>query len=221
MNVIEKDIIWSGHTFTLTNRRALYWKQENTLILSDLHVGKAAHFRKHGIPMSNLIHQHDLSCLESLIIHFNPTRIIFVGDLLHAAENSEVKELKKFLRTHALIEFILVRGNHDRLDEGLLTEMGIDKVCTNFSLGEVQFIHHSTKFGEAPQISGHLHPGVAVRLPPDQWRSFPAYVVSNNDLILPAFSHFTGTDVKVHIAGAVYHGVYDNGIFDVPRYGRR
>lgn len=215
MIIIEKDIIWSGSIFTLTNRRALYWKEENTLVLSDLHVGKAAHFRKNGIPISSLIHQQDLWRLELLIIHFNPSRIIFVGDLIHATDNSEVKELKTFIQKHGNIEFILVRGNHDRMTESKLNDIGIDEVCTNFYLRGVQFIHEPAPSAGYPQISGHIHPGVSVRLPANRWHRFPAFVVGVDDLILPAFSHFTGLDTKKNTTGAVFYAFHDEEIFEV------
>lgn len=194
----------------------MYWKEENTLILSDLHVGKAAHFRKNGIPMSSLIHRQDMQRLEVLIIHFNPSRIIFVGDLIHAAQNSEVMGLKTFLQKHRGIEFILVRGNHDRMTESKLSSLGIDRVCPDLSLRGVKFIHQPAAFADIPQISGHVHLGVTVKLPVNKWHRFPAFLVGDDHLILPAFSHFTGLDTKVNISGGIYHAFYENGIFEVP-----
>ena len=47
IQVLIKEI--EGEILTFTNARALYWKKENALIISDLHVGKSAHFRKNGI----------------------------------------------------------------------------------------------------------------------------------------------------------------------------
>ena len=42
----------------------MYWQREDALILSDIHIGKTAHFRKHGIPMPDDVLQKDLE--ESL-----------------------------------------------------------------------------------------------------------------------------------------------------------
>ena len=45
----------------LTNYRAAFWEEEETLFLSDLHVGKAAHFRKHGIAVPTSVMDSDLA----------------------------------------------------------------------------------------------------------------------------------------------------------------
>lgn len=215
MNIIEKDITWSGQTFTLTNRRALYWRKENALILSDLHLGKAAYFRKNGIPMTNLIHQQDLVRLDTLIRYFKPKCIIIVGDLVHAGENSEVLDLTAFLEKYPEVKFVLVKGNHDRLADGKLYAIGIDEICTSLCLQGIQFVHQPVTVSLEPQVAGHFHPGVSLRLPTNRWYRFPAFMVSENLLILPAFSDFTGLDTKRNISGAVYYAFHDEDIFEV------
>ncbi|NQD69306.1 ligase-associated DNA damage response endonuclease PdeM [Sphingobacterium shayense] len=215
MNIIEKDIVWWGQTFTLTNRRALFWRKENALILSDLHLGKAAYFRKNGIPMTNLIHQQDLGRLDALIGYYKPSSIILVGDLLHAGENSEVLELTAFLEKYPEVEFILVKGNHDRLAESKLHAMGIDEICANLCLQGIQFVHEPVTMSLEPQISGHFHPGVSLRLPTNRIYRFPAFMVNENLLILPAFSGFTGLDTKKNISGAIYYAFHEEDIFEV------
>ena len=60
----------------------MYWERENTLILSDIHIGKTAHFRKHGIPMPDDVLQNDLKRLKQLIQHFKAKTLLVVGDYL-------------------------------------------------------------------------------------------------------------------------------------------
>ena len=38
-----------GQTLKLFSEKAICWVEEKTLIISDLHLGKIAHFRKEGI----------------------------------------------------------------------------------------------------------------------------------------------------------------------------
>jgi metallophosphoesterase superfamily enzyme len=60
------------HHFWLSPERVLYWEEEKTLILSDLHFGKTGHFRKSGIAVPQSIYQQDLQRLFHQISFFNP-----------------------------------------------------------------------------------------------------------------------------------------------------
>lgn len=45
-------------------------------------------------------------------------------------------------------------------------------------------------------ISGHIHPGVSIKLPPNKHLRLPCFWVSAQQIILPAFSKFTGLDSR-------------------------
>ena len=44
--ILEIEI--NNHEFVLHNSGALYWKGQEMLLVSDVHLGKISHFRKHG-----------------------------------------------------------------------------------------------------------------------------------------------------------------------------
>mgnify|MGYP003441823568 FL=1 len=92
LEVLQKKI--QNTLLTFTNQRALFWDAEKILILSDLHVGKSAHFRKHGIAIPSEVLIADLKRLEDLMIHFQPQKIIIVGDLFHAGYNTDLALFK-------------------------------------------------------------------------------------------------------------------------------
>ena len=46
-----KEIVIFNNHFYLHKTGAIYWKEKNTLLLADLHLGKVGHFRKSGIPV--------------------------------------------------------------------------------------------------------------------------------------------------------------------------
>ncbi|MGV0919230.1 hypothetical protein ACTS94_02405 [Empedobacter falsenii] len=54
-------------------------------------------------------------------------------------------------------------------------------------------------------ISGHLHPGIRMKTPVGRFVKFPCYIVSDFQLILPAFSSFTGLDTKNHPKNSSYY----------------
>ena len=61
MEIVKETIELQGEELILTNKRAMYWAAQKALILSDLHVGKTAHFRKHGIPIPDEILKYSRS----------------------------------------------------------------------------------------------------------------------------------------------------------------
>ena len=91
MKIVTEHITILNEELVLTNQRAIYWNKESALILSDLHIGKTAHFRRHGIPMPDDILQKDLLRLEELISHFEVKTLLIVGDLFHAETNTDMK----------------------------------------------------------------------------------------------------------------------------------
>jgi DNA ligase-associated metallophosphoesterase len=195
MKIATKNINIQNNTFTLTNQRTLFWKKEKTLILSDLHIGKTAHFRKNGIALANHIMKNDLERLSILIEYFQPEKFIVVGDLLHAGDNSDVDEFCSWRNQYPDLQFYLIEGNHDRISKRLES-----KLCLNFKSKSLEtdgfiFIHDFEKEQEKFQITGHIHPGFVINSPVKNIK-LPCFVVTENQLLLPAFSEFTGLDTK-------------------------
>ena len=105
MSIVTKDISIQNEVLTLTNQRALFWKKQKSLILSDLHIGKTAHFRKAGIPIPSAILDNDLNRLQSLIDYFDVEIILVVGDLFHAENNTDIDQFQKFIQHNKNINF--------------------------------------------------------------------------------------------------------------------
>src|SRR5690606_22928411 len=119
MNLIEQPVCFAGNDLLLNNQRSIYWQAQNALIFSDLHSGKSAHFRKHGMAIPSYLHYSDLERLQFLIQHYQPKKIIIVGDLVHAAGNNELIVFKRLTSTCSSIDFLLIIGYHVRISEKL------------------------------------------------------------------------------------------------------
>ena len=81
----------------LLPQRAIWWPLRSMLIVSDLHLGKAAHFRKHGIAVPNAVNADTLQRLDQLITQFKPRNVLVLGDLFHSEENEEWQEFRAWL----------------------------------------------------------------------------------------------------------------------------
>ena len=195
MTIIEDSIEIAGEFLTIANQRTVFWAGEKALILSDIHVGKAAHFRKNGIAMPQNMLQSDLKRLSELIAHYAPEKLFIVGDLLHAGSNSEVDFFCRWKESYQHLEFHLITGNHDRISKTLS-----EKLCLSSQVPMAEFDGFLLSHDYLPnqqkfQINGHIHPGVLLKNSVKTIR-LPAFACTKNQLILPAFSEFTGLDVR-------------------------
>ncbi len=215
MNLIEQPICFAGNDLLLNNQRSIYWQAQNALILSDLHSGKSAHFRKHGMAIPSYLHYSDLERLQFLIQHYQPKKIIIVGDLVHAAGNKEVIDFKRLTSTFSTIDFHLIKGNHDRISEKLIKDLGIASVTENLVIDTIQFVHEPNSNNNIPTISGHIHPGIQIPLLKNSRKNLPCFVVQSSQIILPAFSKFTGLDIKTTFKDANFYGFHEEGFFIV------
>ena len=189
--ISEISINFAGEQLTLNQYRSIFWDKEKSLILSDLHLGKTAHFRKNGIALPNGVIEKDLENLQKVIEHYKPEQIIIVGDLFHAELNSEIEIFRKWFEDFNTIKWLLVKGNHDRFSE----EFGIEETEI-YETENLIFSHESLDSLQKTQIGGHIHPGVSLMAQNRQKLKFPCFLVSENQIILPAFSQFTGLDTN-------------------------
>lgn len=213
MILAEKTIVIQQHTFVLTNQRALFWKEAESLVLSDLHLGKTAHFRKNGIALPSEIIESDLQRLSDLIFHFQPKKLIVVGDFVHAGKNSEFNLFFEWKSRFPDLKIVLVKGNHDRISKDKLYEIGVTEIWEVYEEQHFVFSHEKVESEEKFCISGHIHPGIRMKTPVGRFIKFPCYIVSENQLILPAFSSFTGLDTRNHPEKSSFYFFTDEGIY--------
>lgn len=215
MILAEKKIVIRNQNFVLTNQRAMFWEEASALVFSDLHLGKTAHFRKNGIALPDNLIQNDLQRLSDLIHHFQPQKLMIVGDFLHAGKNSELEIFHSWKVQFPELKIILIKGNHDRLFKGHLHKLGVDEIYTTYGEDELIFSHDKLENQEKFVISGHLHPGIRVKTAVHRFLRFPSYILTPQQLILPAFSSFTGLDTKNHPEKSQYFFFTDEGIYEI------
>lgn len=183
-----------NHHFWLSPEKLIFWEEEKILVLSDLHFGKTGHFRKSGIAVPQSVYQQDVLRLFHQISFFNPSKILIVGDFFHSSENKEMDFFLKWRNDLSYLPFLLVQGNHDILQKEWYFNAGID-VVDQFKLNSFLFIHDDSTTIQQRDVftfSGHLHPGCIIRGVGKQSLRFPCFYFTEQQGILPAFSHFSG-----------------------------
>jgi len=215
VNIVTKDIRFGNETLTLTNQRVLFWEAQQALILSDIHIGKTAHFQQHGIAVPDDILNKDLKRLQLLIENFNPQKLIVVGDLFHAAYNQNFEVFIQWMQQFDDLEKILIRGNHDRFSTRFYESLGFHTKKQQ-TYNQLVFVHDTVTVEEGKYyISGHIHPGVRIQMKGRQYLKLPCFQVNSQQVILPAFSLFTGLNTRSQLENMVNYAFTDDAILEL------
>jgi DNA ligase-associated metallophosphoesterase len=182
-----------GQNLFLHPYKSLFWEENKILFLSDLHIGKAAHFRKSGIPVPEAVHQHDFDHLIYLIKFYKPDRLIFLGDLFHSSYNPAWDRFRHLFSSQITVKPELVSGNHDILasEDYNFMDVYLDSLIIEpFILSHVPLEENKT-FGFY-NLCGHLHPSIQIYGRAKQSFRVDCFYFGKNHGILPAFGNFTG-----------------------------
>ncbi|MCC5913512.1 MAG: ligase-associated DNA damage response endonuclease PdeM [Balneolaceae bacterium] len=191
----ETPVEVAGEQLLLLAEKAIFLPKGRELILSDIHLGKSGHFRKHGIPAPGAINSNNLDRLGSLIRDKNPKRLIVLGDLFHSEANREWFEFEEW-RAKFDIPLLLVKGNHDLLHPSFYEKADID-VVDEFVTGPFRLVHDRNDISDLGDdemlISGHIHPSIRIKGRGRQSLRLPCFLIGEKEILLPAFGGFTGT----------------------------
>jgi uncharacterized protein len=208
---------FNQHDFLLLPEKAIYWEAEKTIIIADLHLGKAGHFRKEGlaIPMESI--EKDYLILKKLITNFKPSRILILGDLFHSNYNLEWEKFGKFIKENASIKFELIIGNHDILPAEMYQKIGIVNLGISFIFEKLIFTHHPLTEIPAGSLnfSGHIHPGIQIEGKGRQKITMPCFFKKKNNFILPAFGSLTGLKILQKDSKTEIFGISGSKIFNI------
>lgn len=192
-HIILHNIFW------MSPDRSLFWEEQNTLIISDLHLGKSGHFRKAGIAIPQKIYITDLQRLMAALYSYKAERLIIVGDFTHSHMNKEMDLFTKWRRDFSQLQIDLVKGNHDILDDEWYEDNSIILHPWQLEIGPFCFRHEDKRYQKVYAnskalytFSGHLHPAYRLKGKGRQSLKFPCFYFRKDSCILPAFSHFTG-----------------------------
>lgn len=191
--------IIAGQTFWIFPERCLYWEEENTLIVADLHLGKTGHFRKSGIAVPQDVYKADLQRLMAMLYLCKAERLIIVGDFTHSSFNKELDLFMKWRNDFSLLQIDLVKGNHDILDDKWYNDANIILHEWSLTVHGFHFRHENKRkkilhtCAAIYTFTGHVHPAIVLKGNAKQSLKFPCFYFTPEQCILPAFSRFTGS----------------------------
>jgi DNA ligase-associated metallophosphoesterase len=201
-------VILAGAELWLLAEKAIYYPEYRALLIADVHLGKAAAYRKLGQPVPHGTTQNNLQRLEDLLKRYPCERLIFLGDFLHARESrtaSTLQALTQWRAQHPTLQMTLIRGNHDKRAGDPQTELAIETLPEPQLLGPFALQHEPHPHATHHVLAGHVHPVYHLQGRGRQRLRLACFYLGKQLSLLPAFGAFTGGyQVKREPQGRIY-----------------
>ncbi len=220
----------AGLTIGLHPSGAAFLPDHAAFLVADVHLGKAASFRRLGVPVPAGSTATTLEALGDALASLGDTpvqHLVFMGDLLHAARGRS-PELSKVVeqaltawrgRTPGL-RVHLVRGNHDRAAGDPPAEWGIELQTEPWVMGSWALCHEPQPVAGAYTLAGHLHPCIGLRGSARERLRLPCFWFGDPARhavgVLPAFGDFTGMHPIQQRPGDRVWAVADEAVRELP-----
>lgn len=209
----------AGEEVYLLPERALYWPGASTLVVADLHWGKASTFRAAGIPIPIGTTSDDLARLDSALQRTSARRMVVLGDLFHAkagrVASHTLAELRRWRSLAGTFEILLVRSNHDRHSGDPPNDLQINCVNSPAFVPPFIFRHEPGDVDGAYTLAGHVHPGLTLVGRGLQRETLPCFLVGQRGAIIPAFGSFTGFGAVQPVPGDRAFVVAEDEVLEV------
>jgi metallophosphoesterase superfamily enzyme len=203
-----------GETLALHPERAVLWPARRTVIVADTHFGKSALFSRHGVAVPAGPDAHDRERLTRLVQDSRATRLIILGDFVHAPldpASEDARDLDAWSRRLSSTGILVIAGNHDRgsahsgipaamrwQSEDLLeppfrfTHDADRGTAATGSFGPGEVGSEAVVAGGLFTLSGHIHPVVRLGDRRKPAPRVPIFWQRRHGLVLPSFGSFTG-----------------------------
>lgn len=210
----------AGEPLTLLPEKAAYAAERQTLLIADAHFGKAASFRRLGVPVPQGTTTGSLAVLSGLVARLEVRRVVFLGDFLHSAHAHAAATqaaVACWREAHRDLQLTLVRGNHDDRAGDPPAALDIEVLDEPQRLGPWALCHHPQPQADGYVLSGHLHPCVTLHGRARDRLRLPCFWFGERVGVLPAFGVFTGMHpIAPRPADRVYALTAD-GVTDILR----
>lgn len=185
----------AGTRLLLLADKAAYWPEGKCLLIADAHFGKAAAYRALGQPVPHGTTVANLLRLDRMLAQHDCKQIVFLGDFLHAPESHSPRTLAALAawrQSHAAIDCLLIRGNHDMHAGDPPPHLNIAITDEPHLLGPFALCHAPQRHASHHVIAGHVHPAYCLQGKGRQRLRLPCFYSENGLTVLPAFGGFTG-----------------------------
>lgn len=188
---MQPDFEFGGHRFVIAGDAALFWPNQNALLVADLHLEKGSSF---AMRSGQMLPPYDsIDTLRSILVlieHFSPSAVFCLGDNYHddggeARLSGAARQLLTELT--AILDWHWVVGNHDPGIGALWGGQLVDEM----TVAGIALRHEADPDCNSPEITGHFHPKLRIK---HNGRNIArrCFVINHRKIIMPAFGAFTG-----------------------------
>lgn len=192
--MIECEVM--GERLLLLAERAVFWPAKEALFVADFHLGKAASFRRAGIPMPAGTTTENVERLDRAVARTGATQVIFLGDFLHSADGRTPRTFARFAAwrdERKAVALTIVRGNHDKKAGDPPAEWDVRCIEAGERVGPFVLNHEpGAARGGGYALAGHIHPAVRLTAAGEKSLRLPCFWFGARYGVLPAFGAFTG-----------------------------
>ncbi len=181
---------FAGHELCALPEGALYWPSRRALIVADLHFEKASWFALKGQMLPPYDTQATLAALGALVVRTQARELWCLGDSFHDSAGCERLSAGARATLTALtgsLRWVWITGNHDA---AMMDHCG-GEIVDEVEVDGLLLRHEAEPRELRPELSGHFHPKLRVRLRGRQVAR-RCFVATETKLILPAFGALTG-----------------------------
>lgn len=207
--------IVNGNKFIFYPGKFILDMLNESIILSDLHLGKAMHFRKNGIALPQDLGHDNLKRLNQILSEHKPKELLILGDLFHSKMNTEWEDFKALRYHFSKTKFILVEGNHDSFALKEYQKANIE-VYSEIERNGMLYTHEPRET-ELVNCYGHIHPAIRLKGSALQSLRLPCFYLDADQIILPAFGVFTGMHAMKAKKNAKIFAIAEKKIFEAKR----
>jgi uncharacterized protein len=165
---------------------------DGTLIVADLHLGKATAFQAKGLAIPEGDSDADLHRLGTICEQVRATRILINGDLFHSPAGltpAIERSLETWLSTIP-VPVQLIVGNHDRKLRRLPESL---KPVDSAEAAGFHIVHDPADAPPGkPAICAHWHPVARIADGRRTSLRLPCFLLRGSILVTPSFGTFTG-----------------------------
>ncbi|WPN46074.1 MULTISPECIES: ligase-associated DNA damage response endonuclease PdeM [unclassified Pseudomonas] len=202
----------AGEELWLLPERAIYWPERQTLLIADVHFGKAAAYRRLGQPVPRGTTSQNIAVLDAILEALPCRQLIFLGDFLHGPGShatATLEALAQWRARQADLPMTLIRGNHDKRAGDPPASLNIRVIPEPMLLGPFSLQHEPIPHPDRHVLAGHVHPVYRLNGRGRQSLRLACFRLGVEVSLLPAFGAFTGgyqveqdDDSRIFVIGA-------------------
>lgn len=179
----------------LDSRAALYWPEQDSLLLADLHFEKGSYLSQYASPVPRYDSRATLNTIAALINTYQPHRVLCLGDSFHDINAFERLIPEDVLYLQEVIgrvdDWIWLVGNHDPEIPSQLGGARVERYELITADGVLITCQHIPDTSADLQIVGHYHPKAYFTVGKRRFRG-KSLITTEKRMVMPALGQYTG-----------------------------